>query len=86
METLLWIVLGLAAGVVAMVIVYRSIPRTAWGWVGALAVGLLGGWAGGLVTDLIGLEIVSWLGAFVVALVGAWALLALIRRMLPARA
>lgn len=85
MESVIWILVGLAAGAVANVVVFRSIPRTPWTWTGALLVGLVGGWLGGLLTDVIGLEAVNWLGAFVIALVGAILLLLLLRRMLPNR-
>lgn len=86
METIVWIVFGLIAGAIATLIVFRTIPRTPWSWSGALIAGLIGGWLGGLVTELIGLEAVNWLGAFIVALIGTTALLFLLRRLLPQRA
>jgi uncharacterized membrane protein YeaQ/YmgE (transglycosylase-associated protein family) len=86
METVVWIVLGLIAGVIAMVIVFRTIPRTPWSWTGALLAGLAGGWLGGLVTEVVGLEAVNWLGAFIISLIGTTLLLFLVRRLLPGRA
>jgi uncharacterized membrane protein YeaQ/YmgE (transglycosylase-associated protein family) len=86
MVFVLWLVEGLVAGVLAMLAVFRKFPRTAFGWAGALLAGLVGGWVGGFVTDLIGLTAVNWLGALVIAFLGAYAVLLLLRRMLPIQA
>ncbi len=83
MEIVLWLVLGVVAGVLAMFAVYRSLPNTAWAWVGALVLGLMGGWLGGSLANLLGLAAVNWLGSLVVAFLGAMLILFLMRRMVP---
>lgn len=80
MDVILWLILGLAAGVAALYAVYRTIPREPTGWLGALVVGLIGGLIGGWVTDLVGLEAVNWLGSLIVAFLGAVLILWLMRR------
>ena len=80
MDVLLWLVVGLVAGVLALFAVHRTVPREPSGWLGALVVGLIGGLVGGWLTDLIDLETVSWLGSLVVAFVGAVLILWLLRR------
>jgi len=85
MEIIVWLVLGAVAGFLAMLVMYRSIPNTPWQWAGALVIGLFGGWLGGWVTGLLGLEAVNWLGALVVAFVGALAVLMLLQRIAPSR-
>ena len=80
MDVLLWLVVGLVAGVLALVAVYRTVPREPSGWLGALVVGVVGGLVGGWLTGLVDLEAVSWLGSLVVAFVGAVLILWLLRR------
>ncbi len=80
MDVLLWLVIGLVAGVLALFAVYRTVPREPSGWIGALAIGIVGGLVGGWLTDLVDLETVSWLGSLVVAFTGAVLLLWLLRR------
>lgn len=85
MEIIVWLVLGIVAGFLAVLVMYRSIPSTPWQWVGALVIGLFGGWLGGWLTNLLGLEAVNWLGALVIAFVGALAVLMLLQRIAPSR-
>ena len=80
MDVLLWLVVGLVAGVLALFAVYRTVPREPSGWIGALAIGIIGGLVGGWLTDLVDLETVSWLGSLVVAFAGAALILWLLRR------
>ncbi len=80
MDVLLWLVVGLVAGVLALFAIYRAVPREPSGWLGALALGVAGGAVGGWLTDLAGLEAVSWLGSLIVAFAGAALLLWLLRR------
>jgi uncharacterized membrane protein YeaQ/YmgE (transglycosylase-associated protein family) len=80
MDFVIWLAVGLIAGIVALFIVYRTIPRDIWGWIGALAVGLAGGLIGGWLMNLLGLEAANWLGSFVIALAAAIGILWLIRR------
>lgn len=47
MDFVLWLVLGAVAGILAVVAMYRTIPTKLREWVGALGIGLLGGWLGG---------------------------------------
>ena len=62
MDVVLWLVLGLAAGVLALLAMYRTIPRDLVGWLGALVVGVAGGLFGGWLANLIGLRAANWLG------------------------
>ena len=86
MDFVVWLVIGLVAGVLAVFAVFRSVPRDPWQWVGALVAGLVGGVVGGWVTDLAGLEATNWIGAIVIAALGAVGVLLLLRRLQPARA
>lgn len=83
MDLVLWLVLGAVAGVAAVLIMYRSIPDTPVEWLGAIGIGLLGGWLGGWVADLIGLEAVNWIGSLVIAFAAALLVLMLLRRVAP---
>jgi uncharacterized membrane protein YeaQ/YmgE (transglycosylase-associated protein family) len=83
MEWLVWLGTGLVAGLLALFVMYRSIPRQWERWLGALVLGVVGGLLGGWLTDLIGLEAVHWLGAIVVAFAGALIVLWLITHLLP---
>ena len=80
MDVLLWLVVGLVAGVLALFAVHRTVPREPSGWIGALALGIIGGLVGGWLTDLVDLETVSWLGSLIVAFAGAALILWLLRR------
>lgn len=83
MDIILWLVLGAVAGVAAVLIMYRTIPDTPIEWAGSIGIGLLGGWIGGWVTDVIGLEAVNWVGSLVIAFAAALLLLMLLRRVAP---
>lgn len=83
MDIILWLVLGAVAGFAAVLIMYRSIPDTPIQWVGAIGIGLIGGWLGGWLADVLGLESVNWIGSLVVAFVGALLILILLRRISP---
>jgi uncharacterized membrane protein YeaQ/YmgE (transglycosylase-associated protein family) len=85
MDMVLWLVLGVVAGVAAVLVMYRSIPDTPVEWAGAALIGLVGGWLGGWVADLIGLEAVSWVGSLVIAFVAALLLLLILRKVAPGR-
>ena len=80
MDVILWLVVGLVAGALALFAVYRTVPREPSGWIGALAIGVIGGLVGGWLADLLDLETVSWLGSLVVAFAGAALILWLLRR------
>jgi uncharacterized membrane protein YeaQ/YmgE (transglycosylase-associated protein family) len=80
MEWLLWLALGLVAGVLALLAVHRTLPREPLGWVGAVLIGLLGGLLGGWIMNLIGLEAVNWLGSLIIAFLGAVAILLILQR------
>ncbi|HET7034170.1 MAG TPA: hypothetical protein VFI42_00665, partial [Thermomicrobiaceae bacterium] len=71
MEIILWLVLGAVAGFLAVLVMYRTIPNTVLQWIGAIGVGLIGGWIGGWVTGVVGLEAVNWLGSLILAFVAA---------------
>ena len=84
-DVLLWLSIGAAAGVLALLVTFRTVPKTSWQWLGAVLVGVCGGWLGGFVANLLGLETVNWLGSLVVAFAGAVGIIALIRRTRPTR-
>lgn len=83
MDIILWLALGAVAGVAAVLVMYRSVPDTPLEWIGAVGIGLLGGWLGGWVSDLIGLEAVNWIGSLVIAFAAALLMLMLLRRVAP---
>jgi uncharacterized membrane protein YeaQ/YmgE (transglycosylase-associated protein family) len=85
MVYVVWLIGGAIAGALAMLAVFRTFPRTPFSWAGALLAGLIGGWLGGFVTELVGLKAVNWLGALVIAFIGSFVVLSLLRRMLPSR-
>lgn len=85
MDLLLSLVLGVVAGFLAVVVVYRTIPSSPLAWAGAILVGLLGGWIGRIVANLVGLEAANWLGSLVIAFVAALALLLALRKVAPAK-
>lgn len=82
-DIILWLALGAVAGVAAVLVMYRSVPDTPLEWIGAVGIGLLGGWLGGWVSDLIGLEAVNWIGSLVIAFAAALLMLMLLRRVAP---
>jgi uncharacterized membrane protein YeaQ/YmgE (transglycosylase-associated protein family) len=82
-DIVIWLIVGAIAGIAAVLVMYRSIPDTPFEWIGAIGIGLVGGWLGGWVGDLIGLEAVNWIGSIVIALVAAILLLMLLRRVAP---
>ena len=86
MDFILWLVIGLVAGVLATLVVFRAVPRNPWHWLGALLAGIAGGVVGGWVTHLLGLEATNWVGAIVVAFLGAVGILSLLKRLEPSRA
>ena len=86
MDFIVWLVVGLIAGVLATFAVFRAVPRNPWQWAGALLAGLVGGVVGGWVTDLLGLESTNWVGAIVIAFLGAVGVLLLLKRLEPGRA
>ncbi len=83
MDTLVWLAVGVVAGILAMFVVYRTAPNTVWEWVGTVLIGLVGGWVGGLLANVLGLQSVNWLGSLVVAFIGALIVLFILRRMAP---
>jgi uncharacterized membrane protein YeaQ/YmgE (transglycosylase-associated protein family) len=85
MDLIVSLVLGVVAGFLAVVVVYRTIPSSPMAWIGALLVGLLGGWIGQIVANLVGLEAVNWLGSLVIAFVAALGLLLALRKVAPAK-
>lgn len=85
MDIVIWLVVGAIAGVLAMLVVYRTFPSTPLQWLGAIVVGVLGGWIGGWLTDLLGLEEANWVGSIVVAFLGAFIVLSLMKRAQPQR-
>jgi uncharacterized membrane protein YeaQ/YmgE (transglycosylase-associated protein family) len=86
MDVILWLVLGIVAGMLALFAIYRTLPRDPVGLVAALVIGLAGGALGGWLTDLIGLDAVNWLGSLVVAFAGAAIILWLLRRVTGSQA
>ena len=85
-DFILWLIIGLVAGILATLAVFRSIPSDPWQWAGALVAGLAGAVVGGWVTDLLGLEATNWIGAIVIAALGAVGVLLLLRRLHPTHA
>lgn len=83
MELVLWLAAGLAGGLLAMLAVFRSVPTAPTQWVGAVGVGLLGGWLGGWLANVAGLERTNWIGSLVIALVGASLILLVVRTVTP---
>lgn len=86
MNLILSLIIGAAAGALALFVVFRGFPNDVWRWVGALVVGIIGGWVGSLLFGLFGLQHVNWLGSLVVSFVGALLILYIIRRLGPNRA
>lgn len=74
MALLSWLIVGLIGGALGLYAAYRTFPSGAGEWIGALAVGVIGGWLGGFILSLVGLEAVGFIGSLVVAFLGAWAI------------
>ena len=85
MDLIVQLIVGVIAGFLAVVVIYRTIPRTALAWVGVLVLGLLGGWVGGLLADLLGLDAANWIGSIVIAFAAAVAFLLAIQRVSPSK-
>ena len=85
MNLILSLIIGAAAGALALFVVFRGFPTDLWRWIGAIAIGVLGGWVGNLLFGLFGLQQVNWLGSLVVSFVGALIILYIIRRLGPTR-
>jgi len=86
-DFVLWLVIGLAAGVLAVFAVFRAVPRDPWHsgrahWWRVFSVA----WLAAGVTDLLGLEATNLVGAIVIAALGAVGVLPLLRRLQPATA
>ncbi len=82
---MLALVLGAVAGILAVIVAYRTIPYSPTAVAGAILVGLLGGWIGRWVADIIGLEAANWIGSLVIAFLAALALLLALRKIAPAK-
>lgn len=82
-ETVVFLIIGGTAGVVAYLAFFRSLPARPWGLIGAITVGILGGVVGGWLTEWLGLQAVNWVGSLVIAIIGALLLLWLIARVVP---
>lgn len=85
MDLLLALVLGAVAGILAVIVAYRTIPKSPMAILGAIVIGLLGGWIGRWVADVIGLEAANWIGSLVIAFAAALALLLTLRKVAPAK-
>ncbi|MEX0780407.1 MAG: GlsB/YeaQ/YmgE family stress response membrane protein [Balneolales bacterium] len=83
MNIILLLVLGAAAGVLALYTYFGKTPDNPWQWVGAIVIGLLGGWVGGLLASAIGLETANWIGSLVIAFVGALLIIMLFQKIAP---
>lgn len=83
MDLVLWLVMGLIAGVLAMIAVFKSIPRRPESWIVALGAGLLGGWLGGWIGDRIDLTASGPIASLLIAFLGAYVILWFMRRAVP---
>lgn len=83
MDVVVSLGLGLVGGLAAMLVVFRTFPSEISQWIGALAAGLLGGWLGGALFRVLGLEQANWLGSLVVAFVGASLIMFAVRKATP---
>ncbi len=77
---------GIVAGILAVTVVYRSVPTNPMALIGALVIGLIGGWVGGWLANLLGLESVNWIGSLVIAFLGALIILLLLKKVAPSNA
>jgi uncharacterized membrane protein YeaQ/YmgE (transglycosylase-associated protein family) len=79
---IVWTLLaGMIGGVLGMLAVFRSFPSAPAQWIGALVIGVLGGWLGGALLSVLGLEKANWVGSLVVAFAGAVLILMGISKM-----
>lgn len=85
MDLVVQLIVGVIAGFLAVVAVYRMIPRSVQAWVGVLVLGLLGGWVGGLLAGLLGLDAANWIGSIVIAFAACVAFLLAIQRVAPSK-
>ncbi len=83
MDLLIALVLGAIAGIVAVVIVYRTIPNSPVAIIGAILVGVLGGIIGRWLANLVGLEAANWIGSLVIAFLATLALLLTLKKIAP---
>jgi uncharacterized membrane protein YeaQ/YmgE (transglycosylase-associated protein family) len=82
-DLIMSLIVGGVAGAIALFVVHRRLPSEPMEWVGAILVGIIGGWLGGLLFGALGLEGVNIVGSIVVAFVGAAIILLLLQRMSP---
>ena len=77
MELILWVMIGFISGTVAG----AAVPgRSPGGWLGAVALGMVAGLAGGWGAKLFGLrDTLTWAGSLAVALIGCLAVLFVVR-------
>lgn len=80
MEIVWMLMIGLVGGVLGMLAVFRKLPTEPLQWIGALVIGLLGGWLGGWLLNVMGLEQANWLGSLVVAFAGSALILMALRK------
>ncbi len=83
MDIVLSLLVGVVAGILAPFAVYRALPTTPWEWIGAVLLGLVGGWIGDVLARALGLASVNWVGSLLVAFIGAAIVLLALRRMAP---
>jgi uncharacterized membrane protein YeaQ/YmgE (transglycosylase-associated protein family) len=83
MDLIIGIIVGAIAGVAALYVVHRRTPSEPLEWIGAILVGIIGGWLGSFLFGLIGLGEVNIIGSIVVAFVGALIIVLAIQRLAP---
>lgn len=83
MDLIVSLIAGAIAGALALFAADRRFPSEPIEWVGALLVGIVGGWVGGFLFTVLGLEDVNVIGSVVVAFVGALIVLLVIQRVSP---
>ena len=83
MDLIISLVVGGIAGAIALFVVHRRLPSEPLEWVGAILVGIIGGWLGSILFGLLGLQDVNLVGSIVVAFVGAALILLMLQRMAP---
>lgn len=83
LELISGLILGLAAGILAVIVVYRAVPKEPMALIGAGVVGLIGGLIGHWVADLLGIASLNWIGSLVIGFLGAVGILMLLQKMNP---
>lgn len=83
MDIITALVLGFAAGVLAILAIYRTLPKEPMTLIGAGVIGVVGGLLGHWIAGLLGIEAVNWLGALVIGFLGAAGILMLLQRFNP---